>query len=465
MHEHNESRTVDCCIAGGGPAGVVLGLLLARQGREVLLLEAHQDFDRDFRGDTVHPSTVRLMEQLGLLDRMLELPHATMADFPFHYPDGSVSPPPNASQRSKHPYSYHIRQKLLLDLLVREARRYPSFHLVMGARVDGLIEQGDQVCGLHYTSADGVHEVHSPLVVGADGRFSKVRQLAGIRLVGSPGSIDVLWLRLPHGTADPERAQGLYLGRDGLLVVMDRGDDWQIGYVFAKGAYQRLRAAGLGALCQSIVELAPWFADRADHVPEWRQMSLLSVEAGRVKKWYRSGLMLIGDAAHVMSPVAGVGINYAIQDAIVTSNIVGPRLRQGTLRTADLAAVQGRRELPTRLMQFLQRRMQPTFEPSGRAQVSPPLPIRLLMDFPPVADLRRRLIAFGGWRPERVRELEPDRLPEVGLRDSVKRLARATGMAVWSALCQLDWRAFAVYGGAWPASPTWQAEDEKRRAQ
>jgi 2-polyprenyl-6-methoxyphenol hydroxylase-like FAD-dependent oxidoreductase len=273
----------------------------------------------------------------------------------------------------------------------------------MGARVDGLIEQDGTVCGVRYFARNGNHTVHAALTVGADGRFSKVRQLAGMPLRPGSEPMDVLWLRLPHAATDPQRAHGLYPGGDGLLVVMDRGDAWQIGYVFAKGAYQRLRQAGLDAVRRSIADLAPWLGNRTDQLRDWQQTSLLSVEAGRVERWYRPGLILIGDAAHVMSPVGGVGINYAIQDAIVTSNIVGPRLLHGTLCAADLRAVQRRRELPTRLMQFLQAQMRPRFAESGAVATRPPVAVRWAMESPPIADLCKRLIAFGGWRPERVR--------------------------------------------------------------
>jgi 2-polyprenyl-6-methoxyphenol hydroxylase-like FAD-dependent oxidoreductase len=446
MTENKVLSGVDCCIAGGGPAGVVLSLLLARQGVEVALLEAHQDFSRDFRGDTVHPSTVALLDQLGLLQRMLELPHVAVPDFPIHYPDGSISAPPDGASRS---YSYQIPQHLLLDMLVTEARRYPTFHLLLGARVHGLIESDGQVCGLRYTAADGPHELHATLVVGADGRFSKVRQLAGMELRGKAEPMDVLWLRLPHWPADPERAQGLYPRRDGLLVVMDRPDAWQIGYVFTKGGYQRLRAAGLEALRQGIAERAPWLADRTRELHDWRQTSMLSVEAGRVERWYRPGVLVIGDAAHVMSPVAGVGINYAVQDAIVASNIVGPRLRDGDLRTTDLAAVQRRRLLPTRLMQFLQRRMSQSLEPSAIGR--PPLLVRLIMASPPVGELRRRLIIYGGWRPERVRELDP-----VGKPVLPTRFLHDLGAGVWNLLGQSDSRTWAMFTVAWwPMPVTW----------
>jgi 2-polyprenyl-6-methoxyphenol hydroxylase-like FAD-dependent oxidoreductase len=444
MDNDDAIQTVDCCIAGGGPAGVVLGLLLARQGVSVLLLEAHENFDRDFRGDTVHPSTVALLEQIGLLDKLLALPHAAMLDFPFHYPDGSISPPPTERDRARQPHSYQVPQHLLLDMLVGEARRYPTFRVAMGARVDDLLHDGGVVCGVRYTAADGKHEVGASLVVGADGRFSKVRQLARNPLLGHGEPMDVLWFRLPKTASDPKRAAGLYLGAEGQLVVMDRPDGWQVGYVFAKGAYRRLRTAGLEALHRSVVDQAGWLADRIGTLQDWRQTSLLSVDAGRVERWYVPGLLLIGDAAHVMTPVGGVGINYAVQDAVVAANILSPRLLNGTLRTADLASVQRRRELPTRLMQAMQRLMTP-FSRDGRPQLGPPFRLRVGMSFPPVAEIRRRLIRYGGWRPERLRDLASQERP--GRRAIAAHLATKIARGVWSAMTQIDPRVMMVLGG------------------
>jgi 2-polyprenyl-6-methoxyphenol hydroxylase-like FAD-dependent oxidoreductase len=434
-------QTVDCCIAGAGPAGVVLGLLLARQGVNVLLLEAHQNFDRDFRGDTVHPSTVKLLEQLGLLDKLLALPHAAVMDFPFHYPDGSISPPPTARQRARLPHSYQVPQHLLLTMLAEEAQRYPTFRLAMGAKVDDLLRDARGVCGVRYTAADGQHRVRAAAVIGADGRFSKVRQLAGMTLRRRGEPMDVVWFRLPKAASDPARATGIYFGRDGQVVVMDRPDGWQVGYAFSKGAYQRIRSAGIEALRQSVVEHAAWLADRIELLQDWRQTALLSVDAGHVQRWYVPGLLLIGDAAHVMTPVAGVGINYAVQDAVVAANILASRLLEGTLRTADLAAVQRRRELPTRLMQAFQRRMTP-FSAAGQPQMKPPLATRLFMGCPPVIELRRRLIGYGGWRPERLREVQPRRTRSARFQTVVARVAAGA----WSAVSQIDPRAYAMFG-------------------
>jgi 2-polyprenyl-6-methoxyphenol hydroxylase-like FAD-dependent oxidoreductase len=456
-------HAVACCVVGGGPAGVVLALLLARQGVEVLLLEAHHDFDRDFRGDTVRPSTLELLEQLDLLDRLLKLPHAKVADVPIHYPDGSISTPSRspvrAPLRARFSHSVQVPQARFLELLVNEAQRYPTFHLVMGARVEHLVEQDGVVRGVRYRAGDAWHEVRAALVVGADGRFSRVRQLAGLSLEHTDHAIDVLWLRLPHGPADPDQANGIYLGEGGHIVVLDRGDTWQIGYAFPKGGYQRLRSDGLEALRGGIAERVPWLADRVDLLQDWQQTSLLVAQAGRVRRWYKPGLLLIGDAAHVMSPVGGVGINYAIQDAIVAANLLGPRLLRGGLRLKDLAAVQRRREWPTRLMQHAQRLMLHQMLAVGRPSAVGSSLARL-MDLPPLAELRIRLIAFGGLRPERVRAMTADNDPAIDPRRSrtarVANILRAAGSIVLTVLTQPGEDAWMTYGlmGWVPTSPS-----------
>jgi 2-polyprenyl-6-methoxyphenol hydroxylase-like FAD-dependent oxidoreductase len=400
--------SVDCCIVGGGPAGVVLGLLLARQGVEVCLLEAHRTLDRDFRGDTVHPSTLEMLDQIGLIDRVLALAPDRITDFPMHFPDGSISEPAPWRLAVKHPYTLQIPQARFLELLVSEAQEYPTFHLMTGARAEQLLERGDHVYGVRYRGEHGWCEVTAQLVVGADGRFSRTRQLARMPIDANAQPMDVLWLTLPRQSGDPQRARGLYPRGGRMLVVLDRPDEWQIGYLFPKGGYQQLRVAGIEALRQSILELAPWLGDRVDAIVDWTQTSMLSVEAGRVQRWYRPGLLLIGDAAHVMSPVAGVGINYAIQDAIATSNRLGPRLRRKDVRLADLAAVQRRREWPTRLMQSMQSAMQRGLPSGGGPGAAKPWPLRVLEMLPPFNELRTRLIAYGGLTPERVAALQSE---------------------------------------------------------
>jgi 2-polyprenyl-6-methoxyphenol hydroxylase-like FAD-dependent oxidoreductase len=393
------ARTAQCCIVGAGPAGMVLALLLARQGVDVVLLEAHETFEREFRGDTVHPSTRDLLDQLGLMDGLRALPHTRGADFPVHLPDGRVPPPPGL--RARYPETWSVRQAAFLDFLAGAARTSPTFRLEMGARVEELVEVDGVVRGVRYRTRQGKRELRAPLVVGADGRFSKVRQLAGLGLDASAQPVDVLWLHLPKLPSDPSRAYGLY-PRDGqLLVVGDRGDRWQVGLLLPKGGYQALRRAGLDAVRRQVAFLAPWLGERTRALRDWRDTSLLVVEAGRARRWHRPGLLLIGDAAHVMSPVFGVGINYAVQDAVVAANELGPRLRLGTVRARDLAAVQRRREWPTRIMQTLQaqalaRDLGLPLSPAARV-------CGWLLRVPPLARLQMRLILFAGLRPERFR--------------------------------------------------------------
>jgi 2-polyprenyl-6-methoxyphenol hydroxylase-like FAD-dependent oxidoreductase len=391
-------RTADCCIVGAGPARMILALLLARNGVKVELLEAHETFERDFRGDSVHPSTLELFDQLGLMEHLVPLQRAKGSDFPIHLPDGSILESPPRRLPTRFPHTLAVPQPAFLELLADAASAYPSFHLVMGARVEQLIEDSGVVRGVRYRARDGWHEVRASVVIGADGRFSKVRQLADISLRNTAQEIDLLWLRLPKSPTDPPRAYGLYPRGGSALVVGDRGDMWQMGLVLPKASYQQLRAAGLEALRQRVAGLAPWLADRTSQLQNWQQTSLLSIQAGLVERWYQPGLLLIGDAAHVMSPIFGVGINFAIQDAIVAANILGPRLRRGGVRPRDLAAVQRRREWPTRLMQFLQE-----LEKYQELDIRPPLTMKIaarLAELAPMRKLRSRLIGFGGYRPE-----------------------------------------------------------------
>jgi 2-polyprenyl-6-methoxyphenol hydroxylase-like FAD-dependent oxidoreductase len=393
----------DCCVVGGGPAGAVLALLLARQGVAVTLLEAHGDFDRDFRGDALQPAVLDLLGQMGLADRLLALALARMPAFPVRTPAETVPHVDVSRLRTPYPFMTVVPQVRFLGLVVDEARRCPIFRLVMGARVEALVQDDDgHVRGVRYRARDGWHEVRTQLVVGADGRFSRLRGLAGLEPVRTASPVDLLWFRLPRRETDPPA--GVYLGDGGWIALQNRGAQWQAGYSLAKGGYARLRVQGLEALRRSVALRVPWLADRTDALRDWTQTSLLAVESCRLRRWYRPGLLLIGDAAHTMSPVGGVGISVALQDAAVASNVLGPRLRAGRVRVADLAAVQRRREWPVRIVQAYQRLVQGWLLATRRGVAARrvPLGFRLQARLPFLRDLAARIFGLGVW-PVRLR--------------------------------------------------------------
>ncbi|MBA2450373.1 MAG: FAD-dependent oxidoreductase, partial [Chloroflexi bacterium] len=378
-----------------------LALLLARRDIPVTLLEEHQDFERDFRGDTIHPSTMELMDQLGLADRLLELPHTKLHTFGLQTPQGSVTIADLRRLKTRFPYITFMPQARFLEFITAEARREPSFRLVMGAGVQGLVVENGVVRGVRYRGRDGWHEIRAPLTVGADGRFSRVRRLAGFEPIGTAPPMDVLWFRLPRRPDEPHGAVGR-IANGHFMAMLDRGEQWQIAYAIPKGSYRELREAGITALRSSVAGVAPELADRVAQLEDWKDVSLLSVESSRVPRWYRPGLLLIGDAAHVMSPVGGVGINYAIQDAVVAANVLSGPLLSGRLHLRDMAEVQRQRAWPTRVIQaiqgFLQRRVVATaLDPN--ATFAPPAFLRL----PLLRDLPARLIAFGV-RPVRLEQ-------------------------------------------------------------
>ncbi len=393
--EHVEQTT--CCIVGSGPAGAVLALLLARKGVPVVLLEEHMDFDRNFRGDTIHPSTMQILDEIGLADRLLQLPHAKVSSLPVQTAKGDITLADFHRLKTRFPYIALIPQTDFLEFITTEASRYPNFRLIMGARVEKLIEEDGYIHGVHYRGHDSWHELHAVLTIGADGRFSRMRHLAGFEPIQTSAPMDVLWFRLPRETSDPEQSSGRLAGGH-ILIMLARNEYWQMGYIIPKGGYQQIRAAGLEQLRQVIGELLPEYAERTNTIQEWKQVSVLSVESSRLHKWYRPGLLLIGDAAHVMSPVGGVGINYAIQDAVVAANILGNDLLQGTAPVSDLARVQRQRELPTRIIQSFQNLVQKqvltkVLTAKKPLTISPSL--SMLLRVPLVRDLPARFIAFG----------------------------------------------------------------------
>ncbi len=399
-----ERLSVRCCIAGGGPAGVMLGLLLARAGVKVLVLEKHADFLRDFRGDTIHPSTLEVMHELGLLERLLTLPHQKVPRIKGQVGDLALTVADFSYLRTKCRFVAFMPQWDFLNLLAGEAARYPTFQLRMRAEVTDLIEDAGCIVGLRAQQADGPLEIRASLVVGADGRHSVVRARAGLSVEEFGAPMDVLWFRLSRQSGDPEDPIGRFdAGR--IFIMLNRGEYWQCGFVMPKGSRDQLQARGLPAFRESVGQLAPFAAKRVGEIQGWEPIKLLTVQVDRLRRWYRPGLLCIGDAAHAMSPVAGVGINLAIQDAVAAANLLAAPLHAGRLTTEDLRLVQDRREWPTRMTQrvqlFIQNRVISRVL-SASEKFSPPLPFRLIARFPFLAGIPARLIGIG-FRPEHIR--------------------------------------------------------------
>jgi 2-polyprenyl-6-methoxyphenol hydroxylase-like FAD-dependent oxidoreductase len=395
---------VTCCIAGGGPAGMMLGLLLARAGVDVLVLEKHADFLRDFRGDTIHPSTLEVIYELGLLDDLLKLPHQKTPQINAFF-GGLALTVADFSHLPVHcPYIAMMPQWYFLNFLAERAARYPAFKLLMKAEVTGLVEESERVVGLQATTPEGPLEVRASLVVGADGRHSVVRAKAKLQVDDLGAPIDVLWFRLSRLSSEPEASTGRFdIGR--IFIMINRGEYWQCGFVIAKGAVEQIHEKGLQAFRQSVASLAPFAADRVAELQDWDTIKLLTVKVDRLAQWYWPGLLCIGDAAHAMSPVGGVGINLAIQDAVAAANLLAGPLHEGRLTTEDLCRVQRRREWPTQVTQWLQVFVQNRLIKrvlDSTAALRPPLAMKLLARVPFFSRIPARLIGMGV-RPEHVR--------------------------------------------------------------
>ncbi len=402
--DRNETRPISsvqetgCCIAGAGPAGVILAYLLARKGVDVTLLELHTDFDRDFRGDTVHPSVLEILDYLGLAEKLHKLRHTKLRQINLQVGDDEGVTIELGFLRTKFPYIMMLPQAHFLEFMTNEARAFPSFKLIMGANVQELVRENGVVKGVLYREHDDGdwQEVRAQLTVGSDGRSSRIRRLSGMEPIKTSAPMDVLWFRLPRADGDPQGIAGR-IANGHILVMLDRMEQWQVAFVILKGSYHHIREAGLDELRRVIAETAPELADRVEHLMDWKQIAILSVESNRLKKWYQPGLLLIGDAAHVMTPVGGVGINYAIQDAVVASNVLAEPLKARRVTIGDLARVQRKRALPTRFIQAFQAVIQDRIL-SNALDPSKPFKIPFIMRLPILRRIPPRLLALGLWR-------------------------------------------------------------------
>ena len=398
-----------CIVVGGGPAGMMLGYLLARAGVETVVLEKHADFLRDFRGDTVHPSTLRILDELGLLDAFLRLPHQKLRRLVGEFGSETIAIGDFSGLPERYAYIAFMPQWDFLDFIAAEGRKLPKLQVRMQARVDSLIEEGGRVAGVRgmQAAADGsesAFELRAPLVVGCDGRHSTVRAAARLPLddIGAP--IDVMWFRIGRDPSDGNEVFAR-MSPGHFIVTIDRGDYWQCAFVIAKGGAEALRARGLEAFRAEVVQAAPMLASHIAGVVTWDDVKLLAVSVDRLREWSRPGLLCIGDAAHAMSPIGGVGINLAVQDAVATANLLATKLRTGSLADADLDAVRARRLFPTRATQAMQLRiqtnvLQPAISQAGR-EVEAPLLFRIIGKLPWLQRVLARVLGMGV-RPEHV---------------------------------------------------------------
>ena len=390
-----------CVIVGGGPAGMMAGYLLARAGVQVVVLEKHADFNRDFRGDTIHPSTLELMHELGLLDEFLKQPHQEARELRAVVNGQTVPVADFTKLPTRCKFIAFMPQWDFLNFLSNHAKRFPTFQLRMETEVVDLLMEGSRVIGVRAKTPQGELEVHADLVIGADGRHSTAQTRAGLEQLQFGVPIDVLWMRIPKKQGDPKQTFGFFQ-HGKLLVLLDRDDYWQCGFVIPKGQFEEIKTRGLKQFQDDIVSFAGFLRDRVTELDDWLKIKLLTVQVNRLRDWCCEGLLCIGDSAHAMSPAGGVGINLAIQDAVATANLLAEKLRSGPVGVSDLRKVQARREWPTRLIQgmqiFIHRRVV-TGRTSDERKSSLPFVFRLLKWFPILRQIPARFIGMGP-RPE-----------------------------------------------------------------
>ena len=399
--------TTTCCVVGGGPAGMMLGFLLARAGVGVTVLEKHADFLRDFRGDTIHPSTLELMRELGLLEAFLKLPHSRVDHLAGQIGATRVTIADFSHLPTVCRYIALMPQWDFLDFIAGHGRRYPAFDLRMRTEATGLIDEGGRVVGVRATSPDGELEICADLVVGTDGRHSTIRECADFHVESLGAPMDVLWFRLSRKEKDVSETFGhVEAGR--MLIMLNRTDYWQCAFLIPKDGYAAVKAKGLEAFRQAVADMSPFVRDRMHEIADWDHVKLLTVAVDRLSRWHRPGLICIGDAAHAMSPIGGVGINLAIQDAVAAANILAEALRAGTVTEDTLHAIQKRREFPVRVTQRFQVIVQNNLIDRilrSNKRPRPPTAVKLLQWFPVLQRIPARLVGMGV-RPEHVRTPE-----------------------------------------------------------
>jgi 2-polyprenyl-6-methoxyphenol hydroxylase-like FAD-dependent oxidoreductase len=404
-HQSVEHLNAQCCITGGGPAGVMAGYLLARAGVDIIVLEKHQDFLRDFRGDTVHPSTLQVLYELGLLEGFLQRAHQEYRKLGIRFGDIGAEIADFSHLPTHCKFIALMPQWDFLNYLTEAGRKFPGFQMKMQYEVTDLLEESGRIVGVKGKTANGAFELRAHLTIGADGRHSVVREKAGLEIEDLGAPMDVLWMRMPKKPDDSYYALG-HLKKGKMLVTINRGDYWQCAYIIFKGAFPQIQQRGLPAFRDDIADVAPFLSDRTVTLRDWKDISLLSVRVDRLRNWSRPGLLCIGDSAHAMSPVGGIGINLAIQDAIAAANILAAPLRQNHVRQDDLRAVEKRRIRPTRWTQALQvqahkRVVEPTL--SGQASFAKlPFVVSLLNNYPLLRRFPARLVGMG-LRPEHVK--------------------------------------------------------------
>ncbi len=392
-----------CCVAGGGPAGVMLGFLLARAGVKVVVLEKHADFFRDFRGDTIHPSTLELMFELGFLDQFLQLPHNKVERMTALIGAERVSAVDLTHLPTHCKYIALMPQWDFLNFIAAQGKRYPTFDLHMNTEATDLIEEGGRVVGVIAKGPGGDVSIRADLVVGCDGRHSIVREKAGLKSDDYGAPMDVLWFRLTRKDSDDDETFG-HFEAGALMVMLNRGDYWQCAYVIPKGGIEKVKAEGLDAFRKRVLFMSPFLGDRVDELKSFDDVKLLTVTVDRLRQWWRPGLLCIGDAAHAMSPIGGVGVNMAVQDAVAAANRLAAPLKAGTASDADLRAIEARRTFPMRFTQGLQLTIQnriisPTLVSTQRPK--PPLLFKLIGAVPLLQRIPGRLLAVGV-RPEHI---------------------------------------------------------------